>query len=108
MFGSIFMTDEVRITPITKDPTFGTLSAGTAFTTPARVEDSSKLVPDATGKEVKTKMLIFIPADVSLKSEDFISVTKKNGIVITDDPDHEIISISREGGFSVSHQEVYI
>ena len=60
MFGSIFMTDKVRITPITKDPTFGTMSAGTSFISPARVEDSSKLIPDATGKEVKTKNAPFL------------------------------------------------
>ena len=45
-------------------------------------------------------MLLFLPTDVSLKYEDFISVTKKNGITVSD-VDHEIISISREGGFSL-------
>ena len=102
---SIYFTDQVQVTPITRDAKFRTETEGTPFTSDAYVEEDDKVVYGSDGAPIKPARRIFLPYGTSIAEGDFVKITKKNGFSITD-KDRKVKGISYIGSFGSSHLEV--
>ena len=102
---SIYFTDQVQITPITRDANFRNETPGTPFLSDAYVEEDDEIVYGTDGQPIKPARKIVLPYATSITEGDRIKITKKNGASITD-KDRNVKSISQIGAFGGSHLEV--
>ncbi|MHA1302140.1 MAG: hypothetical protein ACTSPI_00360 [Candidatus Heimdallarchaeaceae archaeon] len=102
---NIYLTDQVQITPITRDANFRTETAGTPFLSDAYIEEDDKIIYGSDGQPIKPARKIVLPYTTNVQEGDRIKVTRKNGIAVID-KDRNIKSISQIGAFGGSHLEV--
>ena len=102
---SIYFTDQVQITPITRDANFRNETPGTPFLSDAYIEEDDKITYGSDGQPIKPARKIVLPYVVSVQEGDRIKITKKNGTSITD-KDRNVKSVSQIGAFSGSHLEI--
>ena len=106
---SIYFTDKVTITPLTKDPTFNTITEGTpVLNVKARVEFDSEVRYSANGKPIAPEVWVFLPFGTSITRGDKINVTKLHGRTPTDQEAIDLLvrKSYSAGSFSDSHIEV--
>lgn len=102
---SIYLTDQVQITPITRDANFRNETPGTPFLSDAYVEEDDKITYGANGQPIKPARKIVLSYEISIAEGDRIKITKKNGNAIID-KDRQVKSISQIGAFGDSHLEI--
>jgi len=102
---SIYLTDQVQITPITRDANFRNETVGTPFSSDAYVEEDDKITYGSDGQPIKPARKIVLPYETSIQEGDRIKLIKKNGKVVTD-KDRQVKSVSLIGAFDGSHLEV--
>ena len=103
---SLYFTDEVQITNITRDQNFRTETSGTPYLSEAYVEDDDTIVC-SEGMPVKPIRRIFVPHGKIVHIDDLIKVMKIRGEVVTD-TDQKIASVFQAGSFSGSHLEIVV
>ena len=90
---SIYFTDQIEITPISRDVNFRTETEGTPFYSEAYVEDKTEIKYGLDGQPLKPVMFIGLPINTSIVKGDFIEITKLHGKII--EQESEIIDTSR-------------
>jgi len=79
---SIYFTDQVQITPISRDINFRTETEGTPFLSKAYVEDESKIQFGSDGQPFNPIKFIGLPRNTLIVKGDFVEITKLHGKVI--------------------------
>jgi hypothetical protein len=79
---SLYFTDQVEITPISRDTNFRTEIEGTPFLSKAYIEDESEIKYGSDGQPLDPVMFIGLPVNTSIVKGDFIEITKLHGKAI--------------------------
>ena len=79
---SIYFTDQVEITPISRDINFRTETEDTPFLSKAYVEDESGINYGSDGQPLDPVIFIGLPINTSIVKGDFIEITKLHGKII--------------------------
>ncbi len=90
---SIYFTDQIEITPVSRDVNFRTEIEGTPFLSEAYVEDKTEIKYGSDGQPLKPEMFIGLPINTLIVKGDFIEITKLHGKVI--EQESETIDTSR-------------
>lgn len=104
---SLYLPDEIEITPVTRNATFRTETEGTPFTVNAYVEDDDKIQYGSDGAPIKPAKRIFLPYGTVITEGDSIRVTKRSGSTVTD-VKQRVRSVSPVGSFGRSHLEIIV
>jgi len=102
---SLYFTDEVQITNITRDQNFRTETPGTPYLSEAYVEDDDSIAFSSDGTPVKPIRRVFVPHGNIVRIGDLIKTTKLRGEVVTD-TDRKVTAVFNAGSFSGSHLEI--
>jgi len=79
---SIYFTDQIQITPISRDINFRTETEGTPFLSKASVEDESKIQFGSDGQPFNPIKFIGLPRNTLIVKGDFVEITKLHGKII--------------------------
>lgn len=102
---SVYFTDEVIITPVSRDANFRNEVLGTPFSSEAYTEKDDKIMYDDTGMPIRPARKIFLPLGTNISEGFYIRVSKKSGVDYTDS-DRVVRSVELVGSFRLSHIEV--
>lgn len=107
---SVYFTDQVEITNVTRDVTFRTETEITPFLSKAYVEDEARINRGPLGAVVDPTTNIFLPKSTGISKGDYIRITKLNRITISaleqTGARKKVTKAFMVGGFSPSHIEV--
>ena len=104
---SIYFTDIVQITPITRDTNFRNKTEGTPFYSEAYVKEDDKIIYGSDGMPIKPARKIFLPYNVSIKKGDFIKLTSKSNYLVTD-TNRLVKAVAPIGSFKRDHLKVLV
>lgn len=107
VFGTLYMTDTVQITPITLGTTYGKETAAAAFNTIARVENESRLIRNNSGDQVRSEVLIMLPAGTDIKFDYNVKVLTRYGVAVTQNETYKVKRVDERGNFFGSHIEAF-
>jgi hypothetical protein len=107
---SLYFTDQVEITPITRNKNFKTETEGTKFKSKAYYEDESRNSRNNQGVQIDQKVFIFLPKNTSILKGDYIRLTKLRGITILSTSHlgrkRKVSKVFPVGSFKTSHLEI--
>lgn len=105
---SIYFTDQVQITPVTRDENFRIETEGIPFLSEAYIEDESEIKFGSDGQPFDPVMFIGLPKNTLIVKGDFIEITKLHGKTITNSKKQKVKKAVHIGSFSESHIEIYV
>lgn len=103
-----YLTDEITIIRRSFDSN-GVPTNSTTSGIKARVEDFNKILININGVEMTGNLLIITDDSEDINYEDFIKISKKNGITYeNNNKEFPVLKIENVAGFMGSHKEIYI
>ncbi len=105
---SLYYTDEIEVTPVTRDDNFRTETEGNKYKIKAYIEDDSKVEYDSTGAPINPKASIFIPIDSNIQNGCYVRTTKLHRKSVSGYPKLKVRKVIIVGSFKSSHLEIVI
>lgn len=106
---SIFFLDEIEITPVTQDSTFGNTSEEVKRITKGYMEDDDFIARSSDGTPIGPRRMAFFPKGTKINEGDFVTLKKRSGKTVTDTDAvrREITKVFKARGIGESHVEVH-
>ena len=105
---SLYYTDEIEVTPVTRDNNFRIETEGNKYKIKAYIEDDSKVEYDSTGAPINPKASIFTPIDSNIQNGCYVRITKLHGKSVLSYPKLKVRQVIIVGSFKSSHLEIVI